>query len=486
MKTYPVNLLLENKKCLIAGGGKVAARKMNSLLNAGAEVTVTAPEQNAKIIQAHKEGKITLNSRTFQEDDLKNVFLVYAATSDRALNRKIVELAKKYSILVCSVDRNWRDGDFITPASASYDDITISVSSCGVSCRKTKMIKEDIRKHIKKIEASELIVIGTDHRFLDLTERENKHLSSADSEKTAAMINSIWGIHEFMLFNTCNRIEFVGIGNTDTPTQELLKLTLGFNELPNGKFYIKKGYEAFRHLAMTISGMYSQTPGENHITAQFKDAVKQAVEKNYAGSAMISLKDALLHISKHIRTEVVSGMKVMEIENAAVEYIRQSGSLTKDKKILIAGTGSIGRNLYNLLQDYSENITVVFHKNSPDFTDSQSKTEQLEALQKLLPQQDIVFSALSTPEPVISSASEHLIKNNALLIDLGVPRNIALIPHEHKNRFTLLNMEDMKHWYRKNVCDINELQTSAENIIDEHQDYYERYKNSFINGHQGQ
>jgi glutamyl-tRNA reductase len=348
------------------------------------------------------------------------------------------------------------------------------------------MIKEDIRKHIKKIEASELIVIGTDHRFLDLTERENKHLTGADFEKTSAMINSIWGIHEFMLFNTCNRIEFIGIGNTDTPTQELLKLTLGFNELPNEKFYIKKGNDAFRHLAMTISGMYSQTPGENHITAQFKDAVTQAVENNNAGSALISLKDTLLHISKHIRTDIVSEMKVMEIENAALEYLKQSGFLTKDKKIMIAGTGSIGRNLYKQLHNYSENITVIFHKNKPDFADTQTETEQLEALQELLPQQDIVFSALSTPEPVISSTSEHLIKNNALLIDLGVPRNIALSSHEHKNRFTLLNMEDMKHWYRKNVCDINELQTSAENIIDEHQDYYERYKNSFINGHQGQ
>ena len=505
MKTYPVNLLLENKKCLIVGGGKVAARKMNSLLNANAAVIVTAPEPHEKIAIQADDGTIILNRRGFEESDLDGIYLVYATTSDRALNKRIVELAKERSIPVCSVDANWRDGDFITPASASYGDITIAVSSCGVSCRKTKMIKEDISKHIRKIEGSELVVIGTDHRYLNLTERENMHIK--DYEKTGGMINSIWGMHEFVLFNTCNRIEMIGIGNADSAAEELLKLILGFNNLESKKYYVKRGFDAFKHIVMTISGMYSQTPGENHIISQFKNAVAEAERRNWADTVTESLKNALIHISKRIRTEIVSKMKVLEIENVALEYLKRGEYLVKNKKIFILGTGVIGRNLYGNLKNGDCAITLFYHKNSPDFVrDADMKTEikQLRKLPELLPQCDILISAVSTDKPVLDASMKKYLKKNTVLLDLGVPRNIVFsdtprtaLPDDTQNTESkrniekpatpkLVQMDDLKHWYRKNICDINELQADAEKIIEEHREYYERFKNSFIDGHQGQ
>ncbi|MBU8901543.1 MAG: NAD(P)-dependent oxidoreductase, partial [Victivallales bacterium] len=113
MNTYPINLLLKDKHCLIVGGGKVAVRKLTALLNSGALVSVVDPNPSNKMKLSAENGTITLYEREFTESDLDSMFLVYLATNDRALNRSIIELAEPRDILICSVDANWSKGSFI-------------------------------------------------------------------------------------------------------------------------------------------------------------------------------------------------------------------------------------------------------------------------------------------------------------------------------------------------------------------------------------
>jgi len=93
MNTFPVNLLLKSRKCLLVGGGKVASRKLLKLLDSGAEIMVIAPECSGQIRALAAEGRIELHQRSFQDSDLDGAFLVYAATDDHALNLKITGLA---------------------------------------------------------------------------------------------------------------------------------------------------------------------------------------------------------------------------------------------------------------------------------------------------------------------------------------------------------------------------------------------------------
>ena len=108
MKTYPANLLLENRKCLVVGGGKVAARKLDRLVESGADVKVVAAKASNKIKDLAEFEKLELLERNFEENDLENIFLAFAATDDRELNSKIFALAEKRGILCCVVDRNWK------------------------------------------------------------------------------------------------------------------------------------------------------------------------------------------------------------------------------------------------------------------------------------------------------------------------------------------------------------------------------------------
>ena len=82
---------LKEKTCTVVGGGKVALRKILSLLECHASVRVIAPTAVQQIIQLHHEKKIDLHERAYQKHDIKGSFLVIAATDDAEVNRQIYQ-----------------------------------------------------------------------------------------------------------------------------------------------------------------------------------------------------------------------------------------------------------------------------------------------------------------------------------------------------------------------------------------------------------
>ena len=148
MNSYPINLLLEKRKCLIAGGGKVAARKLEQLLHAGADIKVIGKKISDKIKKSAESNAFELRERSFKESDLDNIFLIYIATDDRRLNLDILKKAEERGILSCLVDRNWRNGSFITPANIKHKEVSVAVSTQGINCRKSRLIKENLARGI--------------------------------------------------------------------------------------------------------------------------------------------------------------------------------------------------------------------------------------------------------------------------------------------------------------------------------------------------
>ena len=478
MNTYPVNLLLAGKRCLIVGGGKVAARKLPALLKAGVMVSIVAPAPTRKIKSLAEAGIIELFTRKFKDHDLDCADIVFLATDDRELNRSVTLTAKAKGVLVCCVDANWGDGSFITPASVNHNDITIAVSSQGVACRKTKLIKENLSRHIDAIENTELLVIGTDHNHLKMDLRKEIHLSGKRLDNAGELVMTLLGIHEFMLLNTCNRVELIAAGHDNPAVINMLKMILKLDTLEPGQYYVKTGVDAFRHMCLAASGLFSQTPGENHISAQFKDAFKYAKDKKWSGSLLKSLRDNILHVTKHIRTEIVSQLRVFEIEELTMEFIKKQISSLRDKRVMLAGTGVVGRALKELLLAEGCSIDWIYYSNRPKEKDPGVNISNMDTLDEKLPNADLVITAMSAEDPVISTGMLQRLKPEAVSIDLGVPGNIAGKP--------TADLEDLKHWHRRNNCDMNGILVQSDRIIDEHKDVYERFRKSFIDGRQGQ
>ena len=74
------------------------------------------------------------------------------------------------------------------------------------------------------------------------------------------MMMQLWGIHEFLLLNTCNRVEIIAVVSSETAENGILPHSMGFAALKENKFYIKTGKKAFEHLCLVTAGMLSQTP----------------------------------------------------------------------------------------------------------------------------------------------------------------------------------------------------------------------------------
>ncbi|MFW6080777.1 MAG: precorrin-2 dehydrogenase/sirohydrochlorin ferrochelatase family protein, partial [Desulfosalsimonas sp.] len=89
MKYYPVYLDIRNKSCLIVGGGRVALRKAEGLLQAGARVTVVSPGFVEGFERLAQSGPVEMIRRSYTAGDLDGKFLVIGATDNNELNRKI-------------------------------------------------------------------------------------------------------------------------------------------------------------------------------------------------------------------------------------------------------------------------------------------------------------------------------------------------------------------------------------------------------------
>ena len=145
---YPIFVALEERSCLVVGGGAVAWRKIKGLLDCGAQVTVVAPILVPEIEHAVSKALITVKRRTFSETDLENIFLVYAATDDPEINAEILNFAQKRGILAAAVDKNWGEGDFITPARFTHAGVTVAVSSDGESCCRSRDVKNELQRFL--------------------------------------------------------------------------------------------------------------------------------------------------------------------------------------------------------------------------------------------------------------------------------------------------------------------------------------------------
>ncbi|HYL58360.1 MAG TPA: bifunctional precorrin-2 dehydrogenase/sirohydrochlorin ferrochelatase, partial [Candidatus Acidoferrales bacterium] len=116
----------------VIGGGEVAARKVDSLLEAGAEVTLVSPSLGPAMKLLVARGRVTLIERAYRSGDLNGCELAYAATDDPELHRQIAAEAKALGILINVADEP-ELCSFIAPAIVKQGALQIAISTGGAS-----------------------------------------------------------------------------------------------------------------------------------------------------------------------------------------------------------------------------------------------------------------------------------------------------------------------------------------------------------------
>ena len=143
MDYFPAFLNLKDKSCLLVGGGSVASRKADSLLAAGAMLTVVAPELDAKLQQHSDSGRITHRVGRFSPEDVNGHWLVVNATGDPSVSTEVFDAANDAGIFCNSVDDRSRCS-YVSPAIVDRSPVVVAVSSGGAAPLLVRKIRAQI------------------------------------------------------------------------------------------------------------------------------------------------------------------------------------------------------------------------------------------------------------------------------------------------------------------------------------------------------
>ncbi|ALC53909.1 MULTISPECIES: NAD(P)-binding protein [Bacillus] len=139
---YPLTVRVNEKRVVVIGGGKVAGFKIIPLLKQGADIVVISPELDANLVKLVEEKKIRWYQREYEKSDIKNAFLVVAASSDSILNEQVAEDAAENQLV--NVITNPESGNVHFPAAIHHGLLNIAVSTGGASPKLAKKIRDEI------------------------------------------------------------------------------------------------------------------------------------------------------------------------------------------------------------------------------------------------------------------------------------------------------------------------------------------------------
>ncbi len=140
---YPVNLLVSGRRCVVVGAGRVAARKIAALLDAGATVHVVAPELGAEVQAWRESGAVTVDERPFVAADLDGAWLATSATPDPAVNQAVYDAGEGRRIFVNAAD----DPDhcsFTLMSVVRQGDLVVTVGTGGRSPALATYLKDHV------------------------------------------------------------------------------------------------------------------------------------------------------------------------------------------------------------------------------------------------------------------------------------------------------------------------------------------------------
>ena len=175
MRYYPVYLDICGRNALVVGGGAVGSRKVETLLRAGAKVTLVSPQVTERIRSLAETGRLTWHARGYQSSDVASMFLVFSATDDPELNHRIEEDAARQRVLCNSATQPDR-GDFILPSIIERGDLLVSISTSGKSPAVARQLRQDLEGYLGEEYAPFLRLMGAvRERLLEREHAPHEH-----------------------------------------------------------------------------------------------------------------------------------------------------------------------------------------------------------------------------------------------------------------------------------------------------------------------
>jgi glutamyl-tRNA reductase len=317
----------------------------------------------------------------------------------------------------------------------------------------------------------QFFIVGVNYRKTDAAIRG---LFAVNHDQYATILENatIQGLNEVFVVSTCNRTEIYGLANNANELIDLLcEVTAGDKKTFTERCYIKQGLNAIDHLFSVAAGLDSQILGDYEIVGQMKIAVKFAKERNMIAAFTERLFNTVLQASKAIKTQTELSGGTVSVSFAAIQFLKEHITAIQNKKIVLLGTGKIGRNTCKNLVDYlgTTNITLINRSEEKAIELAKELNLQsvgMDLLNDEIAAADIVIVATNSDQPVITKNILAHTKEQ-VLIDLSIPNNIDPVC-KTVSGITLVNVDDLSKindiTLQKRMAEV----PKAKNIIQQH------------------
>lgn len=334
------------------------------------------------------------------------------------------------------------------------------------------------------IDISRFYIAGINYRKSDASIRGHFAISN---ERNATLLSKSksYQVEELFVLSTCNRTEIYGVAaNSNNLVDLLCTETVGNRATFKQMAYIKRGYEAIEHLFAVAAGLDSQILGDYEIVGQLKLAVKLAREYNCIGAFLDRLVGVVLQASKNIKNNTQLSGGTVSVSFAAIQFLKENVTDIVNKKIVLLGTGKIGRNTCKNVIDYLQttNVTLVnrTEEKAKELAESLGlRTASYDDINAEIKNADIVIVATNSSAPIIMKDSlQH--SNSKVLIDLSIPNNIDPLCKQ-LSHITLVNVDDLSKindvTLQMRVAEVPKAKAIIQQHIGEFTEWYQMRKN---------
>jgi glutamyl-tRNA reductase len=309
-----------------------------------------------------------------------------------------------------------------------------------------------------------LLAVGLDHRCAPLELRERVAYSRAETESLLVRLMARPEVAEAFVLSTCNRTEvYLRPNEQEGAYRAAMDLAFG-SRAPEvereGRFWVLRDAEAARHLLAVSAGLESMVLGEPEILGQVRRAGELADATGSLGLELRRLLRAGMHTGRRARAETEIGDGAVSLGYAVVELARQIFAGLEGRSCLVLGGGETAllaaralaerglRDLRFAVRDMSRGAALNEELPAAVVT-------ELSARYATLADSDLLVAATSADEPVVEAVEVRAVMRRRrsrplLVVDLGVPRNVAPAVGRLENVF-LHDLDSLQHLIARNL-----------------------------------
>jgi glutamyl-tRNA reductase len=301
---------------------------------------------------------------------------------------------------------------------------------------------------------SSLFLVGATHRSAPFGFREKVALNAEAEAALAVTLKRVPGLREFVILNTCNRVELYASGSRHA-VRETVAAFCADRQIVRADFeqfgFVQEGRDAVQHLCHVAAGLDSQILGETEIFGQTKRAYATAQARGSAGPILNRFFQKAFQAAKQVRSTTGITTGQVSVANVAVDIAANVFGPLADVRLLIIGAGEMAEKSAKAFRSRGAVSLCVTNRRRERADDLACELSAavipFEQRESAVADADIVVCSTAAPNTILSLAAVREAMANRpsrplLLVDLAMPRDIDPAASRLDNVY-LYNLDDL-------------------------------------------